>query len=366
MAQPVPFDISLSTVADFDRLGELWRDLEQRSDGSFFQSWAWTGCRAAERFPDPVLLAARRGGVVVAAALFNRRLRPLLPPILFLGESGDRRHDDIFIEHNGVLIERGQPPSLLAACLERAVGGSVGAARRRRLVISGTGEDHLTAARACGWPLRIRAVQPAPFVDLEALRRSNQAPLDRASGNTRYQIRRARRRYEALGPLVIRRARTCEEAQDFLGELRRLHQAYWTGRGKAGAFANPHFDGFHRTLIRRSFDAGGVDLLKVTAGERVIGYLYNLSYRGHVCAYQSGFDYGLADAQRKPGLVCHLLAIELYLAEGARRYDFLAGADRYKLSLATGTADLHWFELGRRGLLGAAIADRLMRGQGRG
>ena len=39
--------------------GELavWRDLESRSDASFFQSWTWTGCLVEERFLRPGLIA---------------------------------------------------------------------------------------------------------------------------------------------------------------------------------------------------------------------------------------------------------------------------------------------------------------------
>jgi CelD/BcsL family acetyltransferase involved in cellulose biosynthesis len=364
-----PLEISLSQTVDFAKVGEIWQDLEQRADGSFFQSWAWTGCLAAERFSDPLLLTARAGNITIAAALFNRRSRPPLAPTLWLGESGDPRYDAVFIEHNGILLERGRPPALLAACLATAIAGAIGSARsrRRRLVLGGVGEDTVIAARAAGFPVRLRVARPAPFVDLAALRRSGEDSLATASGNTRYQIRRSKRRYAEFGPLILRRARTIDEAQDFLSGLRRLHQAYWIGRGKSGAFANPDFERFHRTLIDRSFAAGGIDLLRATAGERVIGYLYNLSYRGHVYAYQSGFDYALADAHRKPGLVCHHLAIEMYLAEGARRYDFLAGADRYKLSLATGSVNLHWLEIGRKGSLcrfppaAVAIAGRLLR-----
>jgi CelD/BcsL family acetyltransferase involved in cellulose biosynthesis len=347
-----PLEISLSQTVDFARTEEIWKDLERRADGSFFQSWAWTGCLAAERFPDPILLTAREGGITIAAALFNRRSRPVCPPTWWLGESGDPRYDAVFVEHNGILLERGRPQGLLAACLAAAIGTA--RRRRSRLVLSGVGEEYAIAARKAGAPVRLRVTRPAPFVDLEALRRSGEGSLAATSSNTRYQIRRSKRRYAELGTLSIRRARTIDEAQDFLSGLRRLHQAYWIGRGKSGAFANPEFERFHRALIGRSFAAGGIDLLRATAGERVIGYLYNFCHRGHVCAYQSGFDYDLADSHRKPGLVCHHLAIEMYLTEGARRYDFLAGADRYKLSLATGSVNLHWLELGRMALLSRA------------
>jgi hypothetical protein len=50
--------------------------------------------------------------------------------------------------------------------------------------------------------------------------------------------------------------------------------------------------------------------------------------------YTSGFDYG-SDKRLKPGLVCHLMAIEQAHANGALAYSFLAGASRYKDSLST-------------------------------
>jgi len=62
----------VSGVTDFAALEAKWRDLETRSNPSFFQSWTWTGCLVAERFPDPVLVEARDRERTVALALFNR------------------------------------------------------------------------------------------------------------------------------------------------------------------------------------------------------------------------------------------------------------------------------------------------------
>ena len=63
-------------------------------------------------------------------------------------------------------------------------------------------------------------------------------------------------------------------------------------------------------------------------------------------AYQSGFaapHQGTSHA--KPGLTCHALAIGRALAAGDKVYDFLAGAHRYKLSLANATTSLFWAEM---------------------
>ena len=89
--------LNLSAVTDFTRLEALWRDLEDRADISFFQSWAWTGCLAEERFPNPVLLEARERDRVLALALFNRTRSFRGMPNLWPGESGTPLQDAIFI-----------------------------------------------------------------------------------------------------------------------------------------------------------------------------------------------------------------------------------------------------------------------------
>jgi CelD/BcsL family acetyltransferase involved in cellulose biosynthesis len=344
-------DISLTRVTDFYNVGRQWQDLELRADISFFQSWAWTGCLAEERFSDPVLLAVRINHRIVGLGLFNHRPRFFGRSTLWLGESGDPCHDDVFLEHNGLLIDRDQPQDMLGAWLTAAQNNPLDLKdhpRPRNIVLSGVHAGYITASASNHLSLvRVRASREAPFVDLEVVRKSQQDFLATLSANTRYQIRRSERRYAEFGPVAIQRAQSLDEAQDYLSCLIALHQDYWTRRAKRGAFANPQFERFHRTLIERAFVAGGTDLLKVTAGSKVIGYLYNLSLNGHVCAYQSGFNYQLSHSHQRPGLTCHHLAIEMYLAEGCSRYDFLAGSDRYKLSFSNATASLYWIRVGR-------------------
>lgn len=344
-------EIELSRRVDFDRLAKLWTELENRADGSFFQSWAWVGCRAAERFSDPVLLHARDGDRTVALGLFNRRRR-FGGSDLLLAESGMAQYDDVFVEHNGLLVERGRP-RLVSECLRAALAARLG----RSLILSGVPQAYLAVAESGPFDVAVRAARPAPFVDLGALRQGGRGYLDCLSANTRYQLRRSCRRYAASGPLTMRSAGSAAEALEFLERLAGLHQQYWTGRGQPGAFAGSQFRQFHGSLIERAFPSGGVDLLRVDCGWRAVGYLYNFRYRGTVYAYQSGFDYAAAGPHRKPGLTCHHLAIEKHLAEGADRYDFLAGGDRYKFSLATDAATLYWLRLRRRRF--AALAKRL-------
>ena len=312
-------------------LEPVWRDLETRAEPSFFQSWTWIGCPAAARFDRPVVVEARRDGVVVALALFNRRRRTL-----FLGETGRAAWDAVFVEHNGILVARDDPDpaGLRAACL-RAIG-------QRRLVLSGVDDRHLDAARAMPGLTRLRQTRRAPRVDFARL--GHGAYLDTLSPNTRYQIRRSDRRYAASGPLAVERASSVPQARQFLHELAVLHQRTWQSRGRPGAFANPVFVQFHEALIERAVPERSVDLLRFTAGEQLVGVLYNFVWRNCVSAYQSGFAYDDAGAHEKPGLTSHRLAVEMYRDEGRSVYDFLAGDDRYKTSLANASTVMHWLD----------------------
>ncbi|PZW46772.1 CelD/BcsL family acetyltransferase involved in cellulose biosynthesis [Humitalea rosea] len=318
-------------VRSFEELGADWRALEAEVPGrSFFQSWSWVGCLAEERYPDPVLLRAEAEGRTLGLALFNRRQGRLC-----LAESGDAALDAPFIEHNAPLslgddIRRG---------LLRAAWGVAGA---RRLVLSGVAPEVLHAAG--GTALRLQA-RPAPLVDLGAVRTAGGDYLATRSANTRYQLRRSARFYAAGGEVLLQRAADAAEALDWFDALLRLHESTWRERGGAGAFATPFLQRFHRSLIAQGASRGEVDMLRVTAGEQEVGYLYNLRLAGRVFAYQSGLDHAGAGTHGKPGLTCHAMAVQRALEMGDAIYDFLAGADQYKRSLATGSEPMVWAEL---------------------
>ena len=339
--------VVVSKVIDFAALGAKWRDLETRSEPSFFQSWTWTGCLAEQRFPDPVLVEALEAGRTVALALFNRRGRSL-----HLGESGDPALDCPYIEFNGVLAETGREAELSVACLravrtgsgQRGIGqrgiGQWGIGRPR-LVLGGVDDGTEAAAALTGQLRRTRSLA-APVVDLTD---QEKCFLDRRSANTRQQLRRSDRAYASSGPVAIERAASKAQADAFLEGLIALHQATWTSRGQPGAFAAPFFGQFHRALIGRGLERGEIALLRVSTGDQTVGFLYNFMYRGHCLAYQSGFDYAHAGPHQKPGLTCHHEAIRFARRAGARRYDFLAGDDRYKRSLSDRAEMLRWIEV---------------------
>ncbi len=344
------FDISFQHINDTPELADRWRALENVSEGGFFRGWSYLAT-LLPHFAAPRLLAVRQDGQDIALGLFNAS-KTWRGTSLILHEAGAQPFDGLYVEHNGLLLRSGAQ-----ACLPAALAV---AARCGTVVLSGIDTPHLEASRRAGRVVA-RKTSRAPAIDLTALRGAGRPYLDTLSANARAQIRRAMRLY---GPdLAITPAGNVAEALSFLERLVQLHQASWAARGQPGAFAMPAIRSFHARLIQTAWPRGEVALLRVAAGAREVGFLYQFQHGRAVLNYQAGLA-AEADARFKPGLVCHALAIELALAAGAARYDFLAGAQRYKDSLVPRGADggqaLHWATLYRagspRGLLASLTA----------
>ncbi len=120
----------------------------------------------------------------------------------------------------------------------------------------------------------------------------------------------------------------------YFDALKALHLRHWQSRHQRGAFAHPFDERFHRALIAPASRTAASRLVRIAAGDFVIGYVYNFLHCGHVYSYQTGFAYE-ADPRLKPGLVSHCLCIERHRRDGARVYDFMAGDQRYKRNLGS-------------------------------
>ncbi len=326
--------IDISQVRCFESLGAAWRALEPEvARLSFFQSWTWLGCLAAERYADPVLLTAIEGGRTRGLALFNRSRGRLC-----LAEAGMPALDAPFIEHNAPLVA-GPDPEAIATALLRAAWGVAGV---RGLVLSGVAPALAAVAGGRPWRLQQRR---APFVDLAAIRAGGGDWLATRSANTRAILRRSARAYAARGALRLEAAGDVGQALEWFAALERLHTKSWQDRGLPGAFSTDFLRRFHRALIAASAARGELAMLRAASGDAPFGYLYNFRLGGRVQAYQSGLDQAAAPPHGKPGLTSHALAIAQALDAGDAEYDFLAGDARYKTSLATNVRDMAWAEL---------------------
>jgi CelD/BcsL family acetyltransferase involved in cellulose biosynthesis len=350
--------VSLSPAPGPASLEPEWRDLEARSKGSIFTSWPWIGTwleLAGPRYPLLLLRVERERRTVGLALLASRRVvRHKVLPVrqLLLHATGDPEADELTIEYNGVLAEAGLEHEVTSAAFRHLIERETG--WDECVVDAVSGSEPLPGLdRAV--ELRVERRSTCFGVDLTRVKPGGY--VDSLAKNSRYNVRRSVRDFQVRGPVSLEEAGTVEEGLAYLGELRRLHQAYWTNRGQPGSFASAFFCEFHERLVRALLPAGGVQLLRLRAGEVAIGYTYNLVYGGWVGQYSSGFDYDTFPG-RSPGFVAHAYSVEHCAAKGFRTYDMMAGESRYKRQLGEPVAELAWLVLRRR-RLGLRIEDVL-------
>lgn len=344
-------------------LEKLWRELESRSeDHSLFTSWDWIGLWLA-RLPARVersLLKVELDGRVVALAVLcahTVKRNGLSSRALFFNSTGDPDLDELTIEYNDLLVERGLRPRALKAAmayLERDPGWD-------ELFFDGweSGEALGMAVQGLGGRFIYRRSKPTHRVDLDALRGLGKSHLDSLSGRVRYGARRAFKMAGSLGPVTFEVAATPAQREEFFAGLRELHQSAWRKKQLPGSFANEFFCRFHEDLVQQEGAGGLVQLGRLSVGERPVGYVYNLIHRRRVYNYQSGFDFERANGTDwRPGIMCHIEAIAFSMNAGMAVYDFMAGDYAYKKQLGNPSPDLAWLVF-QRPRLKFKVEDRL-------
>ena len=347
-------DVSFRTDLTIEQIEPLWLALEATAHASFFLSWRWVGTWLREAGLTPNLLMARRDGQLLGLALLQPRNGAAFPHLAgrYLTSSGDGDYDSVFAEYNDFLAEpaaRAEVALSFKDFLARSEPRMQPGDGWSRLHLPGVSDNMRHLWTDSRFVVKTAISRPAPFIDFTRMREERIDYLTSRSANCRQQIKRSMRLFQAEGPLQLEEASTPDDAQSIFDELIHLHQGSWQARGKPGAFANPFFQRFHRTLLTEAWPSGAIQLFRLRAGPKTVGCLYNFLHDGNAYAYQSGFAHH-DDARLKPGLVAHAMAAERYLVAGIHRYLLLAGDSRYKTSLATGADLLHWLVVRRTGL----------------
>ena len=339
------YSTSFEPLASLSQLEIVWRELEERSPTtSFFNSWAWIGCWLAAlplQF-ERRLLKATCDGVVVGLGVLVRNTRKCagVPfcTAWHLHAAGDPVYDGAMVEHNDFLIDSAHGDALRSAmimCWARSVGIS------QELHLPGL-EGQGFAPVVSGRLVRHDEVRISYAIALEPVRLHKLDFTPLVSSHSRRFIRRSIKEYQTLGPIVVTIAADIPQALDFFERMVALHQERWTMLGEDGSFKSEFRFQLHRSVIERHLASGQVQLLRVQAGDRDIGYLYSFSRCNRLYVYQSGFDYTVLEKHGRPGLVTHTFAVQHNAALGYDVYDLMAGESQYKSTLATVHETLTW------------------------
>lgn len=168
------------------------------------------------------------------------------------------------------------------------------------------------------------------------------ALIDGLKRKSRQQLRQTRKAYSTMGELSIHAAETVDEALAYFHNMGGLHTLRWQRVGSTGSFAKPSWVSFHTDLIRRCFDRGHIQLLRVSCSGKAIGYLYGHVYGGTVYMHQTGFV-DSEDNRLRPGYISHCLAMLYNIEHGNYRYDFLPDVQNsYKKFFMEEGAPVYW------------------------
>ncbi len=332
-------------------VADIWQSLLQRSPHSFFTSWGWVSTWLDSLPPTTqvrliVGYAEARPVLALFAGQHRRWHYRFLPTrLLTLNATGNPFFDILYIEYNSFLYDPNYP------FRPEELFGFLAELQWDEFLLPGILPDLCDQARrledASQHHIRliIDETKPTHMVDLEQIRAVDLDYGRLLSKNKRQQIRQSLRRYEQGGTIHLRQAASAEEALEMLNGLIQFNQQRWQRNNTRSAFSNPYFDRFHRELISRRFEHGEIQMLHIYTDEMTIGYLYNLVYQGSVLCYQNGLNYSFNDNTYRPGLVSDFLAIVHNAEQGQKWYNFLAGEEHNKQSLATDVHPMIWARL---------------------
>ena len=124
----------------------------------------------------------------------------------------------------------------------------------------------------------------------------------------------------------------CERKEDLdpsLKALFALHQLRWTGRGEPGAFSSTGRRDFYRRIARAFHNRGWLEFWLLKIADEIAAAQFCFRYRDTVYLLQEGFHPRYTAEKIGYALRAHML--QEMIRNGATRYDFLGGADAYKL-----------------------------------
>lgn len=324
--------IDISEQPDLGRLKTAWHELEDdNNELSFFHSWPWLETWLQVYKPRVLLVSAKYDGRTVALGLFGRsqetRHYIVKSNQLRLFQTGDQQQDQIWVEFNDFLCQPDHLEEATKACLNALLSSKY---QCDEIVISmiekSRAESLLNTFNHASTDLST----PTYKTNLQQLSAKAGHYLDSLNRNTRYQINHSKKIYEnRYGTLKLSFASNITQALLYWEQAAELHIKKWHDSG----FKNPEFVSFHKELMINNFDSGLIDVVKITAGNRLVAIIYNLIYKKNVYFYLQGIQ-NEADNKLKPGLTAHSMLIEYYLQKHMKSYDFMGGHSQYKKQLS--------------------------------
>ncbi|MDP7241019.1 MAG: GNAT family N-acetyltransferase, partial [Dehalococcoidia bacterium] len=257
------------------------------------------------------LLSIRRGGKLVAVAPLIKREQ-----IFCLAADKD------LCDYADITVRRGEESGVAVSLLDY-MGRKGTGFRFWPLLPQSPLLSHLAPlARQQGYTIAQREVHTAVSLELPT---TWEDYLQGLSGKERHEIRRKLRRlYEVDGISFAVSPATPPRLEQFFSMFR-------SSRADKEEFLTPQRESFFRTMMRKMEDRGHLRLHFLEVNEHPVAAALCFDYRDTIYLYNNGFDPQFSALA--PGLMSKVLALQEAIQQGKRVFDFLGGAETYKLRL---------------------------------
>ncbi|MDR0967053.1 MAG: GNAT family N-acetyltransferase [Myxococcales bacterium] len=198
-----------------------------------------------------------------------------------------------------------------------------------------------------GLPTFAWASMDTPWFDL----RSDEEELGRTA-HFRSNLRRRRKKLEALAPLSLQRCVGGSELEALLEEGFQIESAGWKGSARTAIACSPSLRAFYSEWARSNALSGELCLYFLRLGTRAIAFHFGIASGQTYYLPKCGFDESLAECS--PGQILMDFVARDLIQRGFERFDFLGPSMSWKLDWAETSRAHHWlyvFADTRRGRL---------------
>jgi CelD/BcsL family acetyltransferase involved in cellulose biosynthesis len=149
------------------------------------------------------------------------------------------------------------------------------------------------------------------------------------SHDLRNQVGRRRRALERTGTLRVRVVRDGPALAQALDDFFRLEGSGWKTEAGTAILTDPPLEQLYRAFAFRAAESGWLRLFLLEVDGQAVAGTYGCSFGGSGHLLKTGYD--VRFAKSSPGLILMAEVLRHGIEEGLTNYDFLGGADPYKL-----------------------------------
>lgn len=332
--------LKITDVFDLSEVERLYDSLStQLPSHSFFLSKSWI-ISWLQVITTPISLVVFYSNEQPIGFAFLGKQSKWYGDTYYLNQSGNAKDDQMWIENNDIIV----PQAFKHHCRIALLQTLQQTPRFHRIVLSLVASKNWPTDHLFTWAAEQSSVS---FVNLQALQNNEKNFETTLSKNSKSAVRRAAKYIEKQYGEITMRMRHDNLHELLQQELAPLHIKQWQNTAHGSGFENPVFTKFLALLSKSNAPECRCEVLSFHAGDKTLGYLFNIISHNEVYFYLSAINYADADNKYKPGMVIHKLAIEHYARLNYSKYDFLAGAARYKESLSTDTYTMYTIELAK-------------------